>query len=147
MRKKRDDLLGPIGDDGADYIRGRLKKRVSLEIGITMRRAEVDRILRCLDAKATLARIKELHDQVLEETSGPVWGLEMEPLLIERHGEWRYAGRPQVLTRDMNLAARFYAVAHTMDALLSDCSFPMVRSREERLDDAAWYAVPERERG
>lgn len=146
-RKKNEDLLGPIGDEGADYIRGRLLKRVLMELGITMRRAAVGQILRCLDARATLPRIKELHDQVLEETSGAVWGLEMAALLAERHGEWRYEGRPKILARDLNLGARFYAVAHTMDALLSECSFPMVRSREERLDDAAWYAVPERDRG
>lgn len=146
-RKKADDLLGPIGDEGADYIRGRLRARLLLELGITMRRPEVLKFLKCLDEKATLPRIKALHDEVLAETSSAVWGFELEPRLVEFHGEWRYAGRAKIQTRDMDLAARFYAVAHTMDSLLSECAFPMVRSREERLDDAAWYAVPERERG
>jgi hypothetical protein len=146
-RKKAEDLLGPIGDEGADYIRGRLKKRVLLELGITMRRKEVERLLRCLDEKANYKRIRELFGQAAAEISSPVWNLEIEPLLIELHGAWRYEGRPQVHVQDLDMAARRYAISHTMDALLSDCSFPMVRSREERLDDAAWYAIPGNERG
>jgi hypothetical protein len=145
-RKKAEDLLGPIGDEGADYIRGRLKKRVLLELGITMRRKEVDLHLRCLDEKASYKRIRALFEQALAEISSPVWNLEIEPLLVEFHGAWRYEGRPQIHVQDLDLAARRYAISHTMDALLSDCSFPMVRTREERLDDAAWYAVDRKDR-
>lgn len=146
MPKKDEDLLGPIGHPQADYIRERLRKRVLMEVGITMRKNAVRTLLRCLGDKASLSRIEKLHSQVLAETSSPVWQLEMEPLLYELHGVWRYEGRETLLREDMERGARRYAVMHTMDALLSECNFPMVRSREERLDDAAWYAVPREER-
>lgn len=141
------DLLAPRGDDpGADYIRRRLKRRVELERGITMRPNQVKEILRCLDDRATHERIRGLHDEVMAETSGPVWGLEMEPLMLEIHGSWRYDGRPDIMAADMERAARHYAISHTMDGLLTECRFPLVRTREERLDDAAWYCVPKGER-
>jgi hypothetical protein len=147
-KKRAEDLLGPIGEDpGADYIRARLKRRVELERGITMRRRQVEALLRCLDKAATLGRIRGLHDEVLAETASPTWGLEVEPLLVEVHGAWRYEGRPEVMVVDMERAARHYAIGHAMDALLAECRFPLVRTRGERLDDAAWYAVPERDRG
>jgi hypothetical protein len=141
------DLLAPRGDDpGADYIRRRLKRRLELERGITLRPRQLEEILRCLDEQATHENILKLHDEVLAETSGPVWGLEMEPLMLEVHGSWRYDGRHWVFAQDIERAARHYAVSHVMDALLKECRFPVVRTREERLDDAAWYCVPERER-
>lgn len=148
MAKKRvEDLLAPRRDHpGADYIRARLKRRVGLELGITMRSRQVEIFLRCLDEAATLNRIMELHDEVLAETSSPVWGLGIEALLNEIHGAWRYEGRPEVLKSDMETAAGRYAVMHTMDALLKECGFPMVRTQTERLDDAAWYTVPLEER-
>jgi len=146
-RKKREDLLGPVGNPGTDYIRGRLRRRILLELGITMKVSQVDDLLRCLDKKVSFQRVTELFDQVQAEISGPVWFLEMEPLLVELHGAWRYEGRPEVYKKDLERAARQYATSHTMDALMSECSFPMVRTREERLDDAAWYAVPAGDRG
>lgn len=78
MPKKRvEDLLRPVGDDpDADYIRERLRRRVELERGITMRRRQVETILRCLDKASSLARIKELHDETLAETAAPTWSLE-----------------------------------------------------------------------
>ena len=88
MPKKDEDLLGPIGHPGADYIRSRLKRRVLMELGITMRTNAIRTLLTCLDAKASLSRIETLHDEVLAETGSPVWLLEMEPLLIEQHGAW-----------------------------------------------------------
>lgn len=146
-KKRIDDLLAPVGDDpGADYIRTRLLKRIQLELGITMRRREWETLLRCLDKVTTLGRITELHNESLARISDPTWGLEVEALLVEVHGPWRYDGRPDVLDADMTRAARHYAVSHTMDALLKECGFHMVRTPEERLDDAAWYAVPESER-
>lgn len=149
MPKKRiDDLLAPVGDDPrVDYIRTRLRKRVQLELGITMRRREWETLLRCLDKVTTPSRITELHNEMLARTSDPTWGLEMEALLVEAHGSWRYDGRPDVLNTDMTRAAKHYAVSHAMDALLKECSFPMVRTPEERMDDAAWFAVPQSERG
>ncbi len=145
--KKIDDLLGPLWEDeGADYIRRRLRRRVELERGITMRKAQMTKLLRCLDKTASLSRIQALHSEVLAEVSGPVWGLEIEPLLAEVHGEWRYEGRPEVASQDLERAAARYAISHTMDALLTKCGFPTVRTREERLDDAAWFAVPRSER-
>lgn len=146
MPKKDEELLGPIGHPGADYIRQRLRTRVLRELGITMRPKEVRRFLTCLDQKASLNRVSVLHDEVLAETSKPVWALEMEPLLIERHGAWRYEGREDVLAQDLRRSAARYAVMHAMDALLGECGFPMVRTLSERMDDAAWYAVPEGER-
>lgn len=117
-----------------------------MELGITMRKAQIRKLLTCLDEKASLARIRELHDEVLAETMAPVWNLEMEPLLTEAHGAWRYEGRREVLLEDLARSAGRYAVMHAMDALLADCGFPVVRTRPERLDDAAWYAVPREER-
>ncbi len=147
-KKRREDFLAPVGDDpGADYIRRRLKRRVELEIGITMTRRAVDTLLRCLDKAASYARISELHGEVLAETSGAVWALEIEPLLAEMHGSWKYEGRAEVLREDLERAARHYSISHTMDALLKDCDFLVVRTREERLDDAAWYAIPPHQRG
>ncbi len=72
--------------------------------------------------------------------------MEIEPLLAERHGEWRYEGRPEVASGDLERAARHFSISHTMDALLTECGFHTVRTRGERLDDAAWYAVPSSER-
>lgn len=146
MPKKDEDLLGPIGQPEADYIRARLKKRILMELGITMNSATIRTLLRCLDEKATIGRVEQLHDEVLMETSSLVWKLEMQPLLFETHGAWRYEGRDLILHEDLERGARRYAVMHTMDALLSECKFPVVRTRGERLDDAAWYAVPSEER-
>ena len=144
--KKIDDLLGPLmEDEDVDYIRRRLRRRVELERGITMRKAEITKLLRCLDKAASLPRIRGLHEEVFAEVSGPVWSLEVEPLLAEVHGEWRYEGRPEVASKDLESAARHFAISHTMDALLTECGFPVVRTRGERLDDAAWYAVPRSE--
>ena len=145
--KKIEDLLGPLWEDeGADYIRRRLRRRVELERGITMRKAQMTKLLRCLDKTASLSRIQALHSEVLAEISGPVWSMEIEPLLAEIHGEWRYEGRPEVASGDLERAAHRFAISHAMDALLTKCGFPTVRTREERLDDAAWYAVPSSER-
>lgn len=145
--KRTEDLLGPTGkDQGVDYIRQRLRKRVELERGITMRSNAVLMLMRCLDKAATYKRIAGIHADILAEINGPVWGLELEPLLIEIHGAWRYDGRPEVLKKDMERAARHYAVSFTMDTLLTECKFSTVRTREERLDDAAWYAIPKSER-
>lgn len=146
-RKKREDLLGPIGTPEVDYIRGRLRRRILLELGITMKTAQVDEILRCLDKKASFQRVTELLDQTYAEISMPVWSLEIEPLLVELHGAWRYEGRPEIHKQDLERAAKHYVTSHAMDALMSDCSFPMLRSRGERLDDAAWYSVPQNDRG
>ncbi len=145
--KKLDDLLGPLmEDEGADYIRRRLRGRIDLERGITMKRAQITKLLRCLDKAASLERIQTLHSEVLAEISGPVWSMEIEPLLAEMHGEWRYEGRPEVAKGDLERAARLFAISYTMDALLTECEFPVVRTRGERLDDAAWYAVPSSDR-
>lgn len=145
--KKLDDLLGPLKEDaGADYLRSRLRRRVELERGITMRKAQVTKLLRCLDKTASMERIQTLHSEVLAEISGPVWSLEIEPLLAEMHGEWRYEGRSEVAKGDLERAARHFAISYTMDALLTECGFPVVRTRGERLDDAAWYAIPSSER-
>ncbi len=135
-----------MGDEGVDYIRYRLRRRVELERGITMRKAQVTKLLRCLDKAASFPHIRGLHEEVFAEVSGPVWGLEIEPLLAEIHGEWRYEGRPEVASGDLERAARHFAISYTMDALLTECGFPVVRTRGERLDDAAWYAVPSSER-
>lgn len=143
---KREDLLGPTGNDGVDYLRRRLKRRVEMERGITMRSREVDKLLRCLDKKADFIRMEALRDEAFGEVGAPLWRLEIEPLMVERHGAWRYDGRPEVLTQDLERAAALYAMMHTMDALLSECGFHTVRPREERLDDAAFYAVPSSER-
>lgn len=143
---KDEDLLGPIGHSEVDYIRGRLRKRVLMEYGITMRKAKIRTLLTCLDKKASFARITALHDEVLAETVSPVWQLEMEPLLTELHGAWRYEGKREVLLEDIGRSASRYAIMHAMDALLADCGFPVVRTRPERMDDAAWYAVPREER-
>lgn len=146
-KKPEKELLEPLGGDPeVDYIRSRLKRRVAMELGITMRRQAWMKLMHCLDNRASLVRISELHKQIKGEIDGPVWGLEVEPLMIERHGAWRYEGRPEIMAADMQRAARFYAIASTMDALLKDCGFQFVRAREERLDDAAWYAIPESER-
>ncbi len=145
--KRTEDLLGPIGkDSGVDYIRQRLRKRVELERGITMRSQAVLMLMRCLDKAASYTRIAGIHAEILAEINGPVWGLELEPLLTEVHGAWRYDGRPEVLKKDMERAARHYAIGSTMDELLKDCGFHTVSTREERLDSAAWYAVPKDER-
>ena len=133
-------------DEGVDYIRRRLRNRVELEVGITMTRRAVDTLLRCLDKAASYDRLSELHVEILAETAGTVWALEVEPLLSEMHGAWRYEGRPEALERDLEKAARRYGIMHAMDALLTECHFETVRTREERLDDAAWYAVPQDER-
>lgn len=146
MARKKEDLLGPIGNDGVDYIRRRLKRRVELERGITMRSREIDKLLRCLDEKADFSHVEGLRDEAFVEVGAPMWRLEIEPLMVERHGAWRYDGRPEVLTKDLQRAAALYAMMHTMDALLSECGFHTVRPREERLDDAAFYAVPSSER-
>lgn len=143
---KREDLLGPTGNDGVDYLRRRLKRRVEMERGITMRSREVDKLLRCLDEKADFIRMESLRDEAFAEVGAPLWRLEIEPLIVERHGAWRYDGRPEVLAQDLQRAAALYAMMHTMDALLSECGFHTVRPREERLDDAAFYAVPSSER-
>ena len=136
------EYLKSRGDDpGADYIRTRLRRRVELERGITMRSAAVQKLLRCLDKSSTLERIQDLHDQTLRDTSGATWGLEMEALLREIHGDWRYDGREEILRQDMSGAARFYAVAFTMDNLLQECGFHTVRTHGERMDDAAWFSV------
>lgn len=146
-KKPVSDLLGPRGDDqGADHVRQRLRKRVELERGITMPGRQVDFMLRCLDTAATYERIKTVNEEVKQEIAAPLWSLEIEPRFVEVHGAWRYEGRPEVMAKDMERAALFYALAHTMDSLLTTCGFPMVRTRDERLDDAAWYGVPERER-
>lgn len=138
--------MGPIGNPDADYIRGRLKKRVMMELGITMTRREMSPLIQCLDKTATFANIFNLHEEALVETQDPTWQLEMEPLLVEVHGEWRYEGRPEVLAADMEKAYQRYLVMHTMDALLTACGFHTVRSRAERMDDAAWFAVKPSER-
>lgn len=117
-----------------------------MELGITMRKAEIRTLLTCLDKKTSLDRIRELHDEVVAETISTVWRLEMESLLNELHGAWRYEGRREVLLHDLARSAGRYAVMHTMDALLAECGFPVVRTRPERMDDAAWYAVPREER-
>jgi hypothetical protein len=117
-----------------------------MELGITMRTAQIRKLLTCLDEKASFERIQTLHGEVVAETISPVWRLEMEPLLTEFHGAWRYEGRREVLLEDLTRSAGRYAVMYAMDALLTDCGFPVVRTRPERLDDAAWYAVPREER-
>jgi hypothetical protein len=143
---KDEDLLGPIGHPGADHIRTRLRTRVLRELGITMRKTQIRALLSCLDKKASFERIRALHDEALAETLSPVWHLEMEPLLTESHGAWRYEGKREVLLEDITRSAGRYAVMHAMDALLSECGFPVVRTRPERMDDAAWYAVRREER-
>lgn len=149
-KKPLKDILGPRRDDsGADYIRRRLRRRLELELGVTMKRREWEKVVRCLDRAATLARIGDLHAEVLAETMMPSWALEIEALLVEVHGEWRYEGRPEVLEQDAERATRHYAVSHTMDALMAECGFPAGRTRrtrDERLNDAAWFAVPAKER-
>lgn len=137
-----EEFLAPIGHAGVDYIRSRLRRRVMMELGITMRRRALRRVLTCLDKKATIDRIRELRDEAWWQTNEPVWALEMEPLLIEFHGPERYEGRPEVLGEDLMKTARHYTITHTMDALLKECGFGFVRSRQERQDDAAYYAVP-----
>ncbi len=147
-RKRKEDLLAPVGDDpGADYVRGRLRKRVELEVGITMTRRAVDDLLRCLDKAASYDRLNGLHGELLAETAASVWALEVEPLLVELHGSWRYEGRPEVLRKDLEKVAGRYGIMHAMDALLSECNFAMVRTREAGLDDASWFAIPRDERG
>lgn len=136
------EYLAERGDDrGADYIRARLKRRVELERGITMTGSAMTKLLRCLEKSTSLERIRELHDQALEATTDATWGLEMEALLRELHGDWRYDGRKEVLLLDMAAAARFYGVAFAMDSLLEECGFHTVRTHGERMDDAAWFPV------
>ncbi len=125
----------------ADHIRSRLRNRVALERGITMRAAAHTKLLECLDEAATADRIAELHAEAIQETLDATWGFEIEARLREFHGDWRYDGQRDVLFRDMAAAGRFYVIAFTMDSMLQACKFHMVRTREERLDDAAWFPI------
>ena len=138
---KKDYLLPRHADPGADYIRARLRRRVELERGITMTGKSLTKLLQCLEKSASLDRIGALHDQAIHETSQATWGLEMEALLRELHGDWRYDGREETLRRDMSAAARFYGVALAMDMLLQECGFHTVRTHGERMDDAACFPI------
>lgn len=133
-------------NDEALYIRMRL-----------LRLHEMNRIIypkklwkkmeRCLIEKTTPEEVRRRLEKLLPETVTSEFATEMEFALVDNHGIARYQGKPERLREDIERASVKFRIFTLRDEIYESCGHELKNTRQERLDDAAFYAVAERERG
>jgi len=105
-------------------------------------------IEKCLIDATMPDKVAERVQVVMADTSTEEFAKELEFALVETHGESRYAGEPERLRHEIEKASVWYMTAFLMDDIYAHCGHTLMRrSRRDLLEDAAWYAVEESQRG
>lgn len=101
----------------------------------------------CLIQKTMPDEVERRLLEIMPETTTLEFSRELEFALADAHGLERYANEPERLRHETEKAAVNFRIAVMIDEIYSECGHEFKRTRQERIDDAAWWAVPEDQRG
>lgn len=104
------------------------------------------KIEKCLIEKTDAHQVGQRLERILPETMTTEFATEMEFALVDAHGMDRYRENGRRLHEDIERASVLFRIYTLRDEIYAACGHTLKTYRQERMDDAAWFAVTKNER-